>query len=366
MLLLCVIAYLVCEGKGINQDIASLLANLEESIPTACPSGQEIKRPDAPDVPENFQPWATDYPGYNATKWDEVCRFEDCDPEISNPDFHPKFNEKDGNVNRRRAGATKKCGSYLIQHGLPLNPAGRTGLTGRGMLPRYGPNHLVAVVFIWKTKGNLSLLKRSSNSTYRESLFTGFVDDPDKYPLPHQLYTTVNESLMHEYKDYKKVKKIIKKAKQNIVKLLAGSIPSELETDNAWTELSFFAIPCQKTKLLCSRGLSLLERERGLDWYVVDVKNNSVNRMFIDETAISTINHRNYSIYENECMKKSFKLVMLNLALRGVLSLSAAAAVMFSVLGMLIGLLVGAVIGACMLPASLFMLAHRCLNEMDI
>ncbi|KAL3310902.1 Transient receptor putative cation channel subfamily M member 2 [Cichlidogyrus casuarinus] len=33
------------------------------------------------------------------------------------------------------------CGS--IQPGLPLNPYGRSGLIGRGLLPRWGPNHNV-------------------------------------------------------------------------------------------------------------------------------------------------------------------------------------------------------------------------------
>ena len=36
-------------------------------------------------------------------------------------------------------------------NGLPLNPFGRTGLIGRGLLGRWGPNHaLDAVVTRWK------------------------------------------------------------------------------------------------------------------------------------------------------------------------------------------------------------------------
>ena len=32
-------------------------------------------------------------------------------------------------------------GTYKVKDGLPLNPEGRTGLCGRGLLGRWGPNH---------------------------------------------------------------------------------------------------------------------------------------------------------------------------------------------------------------------------------
>ena len=31
-------------------------------------------------------------------------------------------------------------GKYEVKEGLPLNPRGRTGIEGRGMLGRWGPN----------------------------------------------------------------------------------------------------------------------------------------------------------------------------------------------------------------------------------
>jgi hypothetical protein len=35
---------------------------------------------------------------------------------------------------------------YKLDNGIPLNPIGRTGLRGRGALPRWGPNHYVILV----------------------------------------------------------------------------------------------------------------------------------------------------------------------------------------------------------------------------
>lgn len=47
-----------------------------------------------------------------------------------------KWNEIDVNVDRR-----SHTGKYAIVNGLPRNPIGRTGLIGRGLLGRWGPNH---------------------------------------------------------------------------------------------------------------------------------------------------------------------------------------------------------------------------------
>ncbi|VDK86813.1 unnamed protein product [Litomosoides sigmodontis] len=48
-----------------------------------------------------------------------------------------KWNSIDGLINRR-----SHMGKYnLDQTGRPLNPAGRTGLQGRGVLGKWGPNH---------------------------------------------------------------------------------------------------------------------------------------------------------------------------------------------------------------------------------
>ena len=71
------------------------------------------------------------------------------------PDVPPKYNEIDGKVDRRSF-----CGKYttedndvprytrlnnkllqLIYDALYRNPVGRTGMVGRGLLGRWGPNH---------------------------------------------------------------------------------------------------------------------------------------------------------------------------------------------------------------------------------
>ncbi len=69
-----------------------------------------------------------------------------ADPDITDEKFKPNFNDLDGKINRR-----SHEGPYRVDNGLPLNPWGRTGLRGRGVLGRYGPNHAAdPIVTRWK------------------------------------------------------------------------------------------------------------------------------------------------------------------------------------------------------------------------
>jgi ADP-ribose pyrophosphatase len=47
-----------------------------------------------------------------------------------------KWNDIDGAIDRR-----SHLGKYDVIGGMPRNPVGRTGVSGRGLLGRWGPNH---------------------------------------------------------------------------------------------------------------------------------------------------------------------------------------------------------------------------------
>ncbi|XP_065193388.1 ADP-ribose pyrophosphatase, mitochondrial-like [Sycon ciliatum] len=56
------------------------------------------------------------------------------------------FNTLDGKIDRR-----SRNGEYSVVDGVPQNPAGRTGMTGRGLLGRWGPNHAAdPIVTRWR------------------------------------------------------------------------------------------------------------------------------------------------------------------------------------------------------------------------
>ncbi|XP_034527440.1 ADP-ribose pyrophosphatase, mitochondrial isoform X3 [Ailuropoda melanoleuca] len=90
-------------------------------------------------VPNEKVGWFVEWQDYNPVEYTAVSVLAGprwADPQISESNFSPKFNEKDGHVERK-----SQNGLYEIENGRPRNPAGRTGLIGRGLLGRWGPNH---------------------------------------------------------------------------------------------------------------------------------------------------------------------------------------------------------------------------------
>ncbi|KAM8845756.1 ADP-ribose pyrophosphatase, mitochondrial isoform 1-T2 [Spinachia spinachia] len=98
-------------------------------------------------VPDDKVDWSQDLPRYNPVSYTDPSVNKKpawADPDIGS--FSPKFNSVDGAVDR-----TSFEGSYKTANGKPLNPRGRTGVTGRGLLGRWGPNHAAdPIVTRWK------------------------------------------------------------------------------------------------------------------------------------------------------------------------------------------------------------------------
>lgn len=96
-------------------------------------------------VPEDKINWTVDFAEYAPKYYDSPVLAGKPWADPSAPDAL-KFNELDGKVDRR-----SHSKSYEIKEGYPVNPVGRTGLGGRGLLGRWGPNHAAdPIVSRWK------------------------------------------------------------------------------------------------------------------------------------------------------------------------------------------------------------------------
>lgn len=92
--------------------------------------------------------WDVDYVMYDPMTFNarHLSSNPNADPDVSVSKFRPKFNSLDGSVDRR-----SHEGPYRVVNGMPLNIRGRTGLRGRGVLSRYGPNQMVnPIVTRWR------------------------------------------------------------------------------------------------------------------------------------------------------------------------------------------------------------------------
>ena len=79
-----------------------------------------------------------------------------ADPQLGADGFDPKWNSVDGKINRK-----SHEGDYPVSDdNEPLNVRGRTGLKGRGVLGKWGPNHAAdPIVTRWKRDSGGEVVK---------------------------------------------------------------------------------------------------------------------------------------------------------------------------------------------------------------
>lgn len=162
-----------------------------------------------------------------------------------------KFNEYDdlNKVNRK-----SYVGTYQVHDGLPLNPAGRTGLIGRGLLGRYGPNHCGdPIVTRWKRddKGNV-VMKEGKKVLEFVAIFR---KDNDLWSIPGGMCEPgqkVSQCLKAEFTEEalgsliedsnmeKKIKSDLKIMMEEGEEIYKGICDDPRNTDNSWLETVVF------------------------------------------------------------------------------------------------------------------------------
>ncbi|KHJ46511.1 hypothetical protein D918_02825 [Trichuris suis] len=159
-----------------------------------------------------------------------------------------EYNLYDEYIDRKRTMCCCKEHHYQMRDGLPANPAGRTGLSGRGLFPRYGPNHYMKILIVKTLEDGYHMLTRNGSEDINDAFFEGFVDHPKDVFYPDELHSVLYFNLRGEYRDDKKVERIMKKGRKNSVRVLSGSVPSYLNTDNAWVEGHIYVLFCEKAR----------------------------------------------------------------------------------------------------------------------
>jgi ADP-ribose pyrophosphatase len=88
-------------------------------------------------VPDNLVSWEIDYPGYNPPYYVSPVVLKN--DSTTNPDgwADPEELTKAGEIPAESFSGRLK----IDESGRPLNPAGRTGIAGRGLLGKWGPNY---------------------------------------------------------------------------------------------------------------------------------------------------------------------------------------------------------------------------------
>ncbi|KAL4228804.1 Transient receptor putative cation channel subfamily M member 2 [Mactra antiquata] len=210
-------------------------------------------------VPDDKVDWNAEYTGYSPpfyTAPSVLSKPAWADPDLTNMSPTERltaiscFNNQDIVYKTNRV---SYCGTYNVVDGLPINPKGRTGLQGRGLLGRWGPNHAGdPVVTRWKTENGVQCMKDDKPVLEFVAVLRS---DNQMWALPGailQTGTSVGDSLKAEFTeeaigdlahilDEKTVKKKLKKLWKNGVKVYEGYADDPRNTDNAWLETVAFS-----------------------------------------------------------------------------------------------------------------------------
>lgn len=202
-------------------------------------------------VPNEKVKWSVSWNDYKPVEYTANCVLAGpmwADPEISESKFSPKFNEKDGHVERR-----SHSDSYKIENGRPRNPVGRTGLAGRGLLGRWGPNHAAdPIVTRWKRdrSGNKTINPHSKKNILQFiaikrkdcgewAIPGGMVDPGEKISatLKREFGEEAFNSLQKSNAEKKELEKQLHKLfSQEHLVIYKGYVDDPRNTDNAWLE----------------------------------------------------------------------------------------------------------------------------------
>ncbi|KAH8408116.1 hypothetical protein KR222_008986 [Zaprionus bogoriensis] len=153
----------------------------------------------------------------------------------------PQWNHNDGSVNR-----VSFHGDYQLKDGLPQNPIGRTGLTGRGLLGRWGPNHAAdPIVTRWKRDAQGQIVCDASSGKHIIQMVAIQRADNKLWAIPggmvdpgENVSVTLKREFTEEALNFSEDKgnMVEQFFRQGGVHVYSGYVDDFRNTDNAWME----------------------------------------------------------------------------------------------------------------------------------
>jgi len=200
-------------------------------------------------VQDNKVDWNIQFPEYNPVDytapvvkskpiWADIDLFTEKDLSI-------KWNSIDGKVDRRSFD-----GKYEIIDNVPRNIFGRTGMKGRGLLGRWGPNHAAdPVVTRWKRDNKNTVvikngkkvlefvaIKRKDGGAW--AIPGGMVDPGENVSvtLKREFGEEAMNTIEQSEEERNKIEKQINELFKHGLEVYKGYVDDPRNTDNAWME----------------------------------------------------------------------------------------------------------------------------------
>uniref|UniRef100_A0A0K0E9K0 Nudix hydrolase domain-containing protein n=1 Tax=Strongyloides stercoralis TaxID=6248 RepID=A0A0K0E9K0_STRER len=191
-------------------------------------------------VPEKFSQWNVKWDDYSPpdyTSSEATNKIWSDDKELNTNNY--KWNAIDGDINR-----ISFMGPYQIStDNRPLNPIGRTGLKGRGILGRWGPNHAADPIVTRIIDNKLQFVGIQRKDTGEWAIPGGMVDKGEN----------VSKTLLREFTEEtlnNTPLKIVEELFKNGILLYNGYVDDHRNTDNSWMETSVYLFHDSENDLL--------------------------------------------------------------------------------------------------------------------
>nr|XP_031836155.1 ADP-ribose pyrophosphatase, mitochondrial [Nomia melanderi] len=253
------------------------------------------------EVPDSKVPWNVEFLNYKPVKYTASVLVGKpwADPEIGESSFEPKWNSLDGHVNRKSF-----TGNYIInEEGYPLNPIGRTGIIGRGLLGRWGPNHAAdPIVTRWKRNISEALeINKCSNKPILQFVAIQRRDSGE-WAIPggmvdpgETISTTLKREFMEEAMNSMEKDKASREELERSLKgffekgeeIYTGYVDDPRNTDNAWMETVASNFHDKDGSILGQLTLIAGDDARNVKWMDIDSKLNlyASHNDFIQKTV---------------------------------------------------------------------------------
>lgn len=250
-------------------------------------------------VPNDKVNWSVNYPEYDPVEFTAENVLKNpvwADP--SNP--WNIFNWNKLTTSDR----TSHMGPYNVIHGVPQNPIGRTGISSRGRLGRWGPNHAAdPIVTRWKLDDKGKKVKDPITKKFILQFVAIQRSDTGLWAIPGGMCDageTVSRTLKREFleeaadalnSDTTKKNQAVAKKFDNFFKkgseVYRGYVDDPRNTDNAWMETVAFSFHDSKNTIFKNFELKAGDDAANVTWMDInaDINLYATHKEFVEKVA---------------------------------------------------------------------------------
>lgn len=250
-------------------------------------------------VPDDKVSWSVDWPEYKPSEYTILKILKDKpDWADENDPTKYKYNQLDGKIDRR-----SHLGKYEVVDGRPRNPIGRTGITGRGQLGKWGVNHAAdPIVTRWKKDENGNRVKNPQTNKYILQFVSINRLDTHQWAIPggmcdpgEKVSQTLKREFMEEATDClgsneaqrKQIEEHLKEFFENGNEIYKGYVDDPRNTDNAWMETIAYNFHDEDDSVFKEFKLTAGDDAGSVTWMDIDKNLNlyASHKDFIQLTA---------------------------------------------------------------------------------